>query len=70
MSEEMKQKKKLRGEKQAREKNKKEKELWKHNKKLQNKNTLEALLKEASDLFWQIKNKQKLKGWSLRRLCQ
>ncbi len=51
MSEEMKWKIKLKGEKKAREKNNKEKELWRLNKELQNKNTLEALVKETLDLF-------------------
>jgi hypothetical protein len=41
----------LKGEKKAREKNNKEKELWRLNKELQNKNTLEALVKETFDLF-------------------
>lgn len=52
MSEEMKRKIKLKGEKKAREKNNKDKELWRLNKELQNKNTLEALVKETFDLFY------------------
>lgn len=54
MSEEMKRKIKLKGEKKAREKNNKEKELWRLNKELQNKNTLEALVKETFDLFKEV----------------
>lgn len=54
MSEEMKRTIKLKGEKKAREKNNKEKELWRLNKELQNKNTLEALVKETFDLFKEV----------------
>lgn len=76
VGEEMKRKKEkkekeLGGEKKTRRKDKKkenelqrqEKELRRHKKELQNKSTLETLVKQTFDIFVAIINKQKLKGW-------
>ncbi len=65
--EKMKQKKK--NEKEFQRVKKRQGKKKKKEKELQNKNTLETLLKEVFDFFWQITYKQKLKGWSLRKLC-